>query len=298
MANAPDIPLIDAHIHMRTVASITNQTNVMQACDLAAVNVLAAAAHGGLNINQNVLAALFKAERPGSVYAFGSLHHQPPAADPASPDFPGQLRRIRELGLDGVKMIEGKPSVYKQLGTPLNDGLYDGFYSLAEQWRFPILLHVGDPAMMWDPDKVRQWALDRGWFYGDGTYPTLEQLYAQVEDVLARRPKLVLILAHFAFLADDIDRCAAMFDRWENLSFDLTPGWGMYAGFSRDPKAWRGFFIRYADRILFGTDNSGGRTAGDPEKVDIATRRIAAMRRCLEQTGEADLPRQLPPPGR
>jgi hypothetical protein len=62
----------------------------------------------------------------------------------------------------------------------------------------------------------------------------------------------------------------------------------MFAGFSRDPAAWRDFFIRYGDRILFGTDNSGGRTANDPEKVDIATQRIAAMRRCLECTGEVE----------
>ena len=204
MTDFADIPLIDAHIHMRTIASITNQTNVMEACGLTAVNVLASAAMSGLNINQNVLAALFKVERRGEVYAFGGLHHQRPAVEAAAPDFAGQLRRIRELGFDGIKMIEGKPSIYKMLGTPLNDPLYDRFYALLAEWQFPLLLHVGDPAMMWDPEQVQQWALDRGWFYGDGTYPTLEQLYGQVEDVLTRHPTLPLILAHLAFLEDDM----------------------------------------------------------------------------------------------
>ncbi|NLF32793.1 MAG: amidohydrolase family protein [Planctomycetes bacterium] len=288
MTDHSTLPLIDAHTHMRAIGSVANQSNVMDACHLTAVNALSMAARGGMNINQNVLVALFKAERPGRVYGFGGLHHEAPAVDPLRPDFAGQLRRLRDLGFDGVKMIEGKPSVYKPLATPLNDPLYDEFYGLLEAWRMPVLLHVGDPAGMWDTVNPPAWAVQRGWVYGDGTYPTLEELYAQVTDVLDRHPSLRLILAHFAFLDGDRDRCAVMFDRWSGLAFDLTPGWGMYGSFSKDPAAWRDFFIRYADRILFGTDNSGGRTPNDPEKVDTGSKRIAAMRRCLELTGEVE----------
>ncbi|MFW6146259.1 MAG: hypothetical protein ACOC7R_02890 [Planctomycetota bacterium] len=39
--------LLDAHTHMRTVASIANQSNVMDACSLAAVNALPMAVRGG-----------------------------------------------------------------------------------------------------------------------------------------------------------------------------------------------------------------------------------------------------------
>jgi hypothetical protein len=38
--------------------------------------------------------------------------------------------------------------------------------------------------------------------------------------------------------------------------FDLTPGWEMFLGFSKDILWWHDFFEKYSDRILFGTDSN------------------------------------------
>jgi len=281
-----DIPLIDVHIHVRTVASIANQVDVMEACNLAAVNVLSVPPHGGLNINQNVLGALFKALWPDRVYWFCGVHHGPPAVPADRPDFAAQLRTLREMGCDGVKMIEGKPTVYKQLGTPLNDRLYDEFYGLLESERIPLLFHVGDPSKNWDPNRVSQQTRARGWFYGDGTFPARKTLYKEIDDVLARFPRLTVIFAHFYFFEDQIARADEFMSRWENVGVDLTPGWTMYSCFSRAPDAWREFFVKWQDRIFFGTDNSGGRTSPRPEKVEIALDKIGKMRTFLETADE------------
>jgi hypothetical protein len=56
--------------------------------------------------------------------------------------------------------------------------------------------------------------------------------------------------------------------------------------FAQAPDEWREFFIKYQDRILFGTDNSGGRRRPNPDKVPGARRRIDAVRRFLETDGE------------
>ena len=50
-------------------------------------------------------------------------------------------------------------------------------------------------------------------------------------------------------------------EKYPNVCFDLTPGWEMYLGFSRDIDAWRDFFICHSDRILFGTDSDSHKTA-------------------------------------
>jgi len=281
-----DTDIIDCHIHMRTVASTANQLKVMEACGLAGVSVAAVPPHGGLNINQNVLGALFKAVAPDRVYWFGGLHHQRPVVDPARPDFAAQLRRVREMGCDGIKFIEGKPTVYKMLGTPLNDPLYDEFYAMMAAEQIPLLFHVADPTRYWDAERVSDNIRARGWFYGDGAFPSREELYKQIDDVLARFADLPVIFAHFYFVEDDIERADELLTRYPKVSFDLTPGWTMYACFTRAPEAWREFFIRHQDQILFGTDSSGGKSPIGWEKLTVARYRVWRMRAFLETDKE------------
>ena len=192
---------------------MTNQLKVMDACGLSAIAAMSVPCHGGLNLNQNVLGALLKATRPGGVYWFAGLQHGPPAVEEASPDFAGQLRRMREMGCDGVKFLEGKPTIYKDLGKPLTDARYDEFYAEMAQQGIPLLFHVADPSSNWDATRVSQATKDRGWFYGDGTFPTREELYGQVDTILDRFSGLKVILAHFYFVEDDISRADEMLSR-------------------------------------------------------------------------------------
>ena len=46
----------------------------------------------------------------------------------------------------------------------------------------------------------------------------------------------------------------AILDAYPNVKFDLTPG-THYNDMAADYEGWRDFFIRRADRILYGTDN-------------------------------------------
>jgi hypothetical protein len=39
------------------------------------------------------------------------------------------------------------------------------------------------------------------------------------------------------------------------VCYDITPGIEMYGSFSENPEKWREFFIKYQDRIIFGSDN-------------------------------------------
>ena len=43
--------------------------------------------------------------------------------------------------------------------------------------------------------------------------------------------------------------------KYPSVYFDLTPGWEMFLGFSKDISFWRDFFIEYSDRLMFGTDS-------------------------------------------
>jgi hypothetical protein len=54
---------------------------------------------------------------------------------------------------------------------------------------------------------------------------------------------------------EGIERASEFLDSWPCVNYDLTPGIEMYGSFSEDPEKWRDFFIKYQDRILFGSDN-------------------------------------------
>ncbi len=100
--------------------------------------------------------------------------------------------------------------------------------------------------------------------------------------MLTKHPGLRVVFAHFYFLSADLERLGAFLDRWPNVNVDITPGSEMYVNWAAQREKAREFFIRYQDRIFFGTDNLGGRRDPDPELTDASKRKVDAMRRVLE----------------
>ena len=106
------LQIIDCHIHIRgTMSSIANMIDVMRACNLSGMNVLSVASQGGENTTQNVVGLLSKALYPGQMYAFGALQYSLPGDHQNHPGFAEQARRLMQMGADGMKMGEGKPSL-------------------------------------------------------------------------------------------------------------------------------------------------------------------------------------------
>lgn len=237
--------IFDAHTHVMEGASgAAKLLKTEREYGYVGFNALGASAWGGAAQDAQCLAV----KRYEGCYAFGSMNH-------AEGDFRSQCERLFRMGADGFKMIEGKPDVYRSIGRPLNSSYYEEVYAFAEEKGLPILAHVGDPPEFWAPEKAPAFAVENGWTYAGGEYPSLEELFAQVEDIAARHPALKLILAHFFFHSHRLENAADFLDRHPSICFDICPGTEMYENFSRDPKRSREFFLRYQDRLIFGTDN-------------------------------------------
>jgi len=156
----------------------------------------------------------------------------------------------------------------------------------------PLLFHVNDPEEFWDAHKIPDWAIQRGWFYGDGTFVNNESQYAEIFNVLAKNPTLKVIFAHFFFLSAQLPRLADLLDRFPNVCIDLTPGIEMYRNFSANIDAARAFFIKYQDRILFGTDIGARALLTTPQadiQVSESRERVTLVRNFLENPGEFSL---------
>ena len=214
---------------------------------------------------QNALGLYLKLLFP-NCYAFGSLEYRS-GIEPAV-----QARQLMTCGFDGIKMIEQKPTVRRDLKIALNDPRYFPFYAYLEEQQISLLAHVADPEEFWNPDLIPIWAKEAGYDYSGGEYPAKEQLYDEVEDVLNRFPRLPVILAHLFFLSADLPRLDALLHRHPNVSLDIVSGTEMYFNFTRDPAAWRAFFLRYADRIIYGTDNCNMNSAEELENARITNR--------------------------
>jgi predicted TIM-barrel fold metal-dependent hydrolase len=233
--------------------------------------------------NENAQAIYAKYRHPESVYVFAGMDYAAVSEDVdhrLTYPFPQQIDRLLALGVDGVKLINGKPDARKNSGIALDSVLYEGFYARAEALQLPLLWHVSDPEEFWDPAAAPEWASSHGWCY-DASFPTNVQLYQEVAHVLARHPNLKVVFAHFCFLSDFLDRAAALLDEYPGVNLDLAPGIEMLHNFSKRPDEARGFFLRYQDRILYGTDLSCG-TEWSP---GLKLSRIWVVRSFLE-TGE------------
>jgi predicted TIM-barrel fold metal-dependent hydrolase len=243
--------IIDAHTHLKNDAVFTPLFDMAQRLGYERLTVLSLQS-AGMPL-QNLICALCKHEKNGGIYAFGGLDYPSFAA---GTDFGAQIEHLYDCGFDGIKMIEGKPTARRLLGKAVDDPAYDPYYEFCEKKGFPILMHIADPGTFWDKDKVPPWALKNGWYYGGGDDVPYEQYYEEVNNMLAKHPKLRVIFAHFYFLSGNPERLQKFLDDHPAVFIDVTAGVEMYEDFSLDPDFWRAFFVKNQNRILFGTDST------------------------------------------
>jgi predicted TIM-barrel fold metal-dependent hydrolase len=252
-----DIDILDGHVHPyqrdqldQLIADI-RYTGARQFCMLITDRM-----EGVGSDEQWDNAVLLKRTYPSDAFLLGGLDISAIVEHGRSePDIPfaQQLLDLMAAGCDGLKLLIGKPDRRKALRFPLDSPILQPMLSLAEESRFPVLWHVGDPPEFWSEHTVPLWARQRGWWYDD-THPPKAQIDAEIARVFERHPTLNLILPHFFFLSDRLDDAAALLDRYPSYALDLAPGVEMYHNLTARHADARAFFIRYADRILFGTD--------------------------------------------
>lgn len=273
-------PIIDGHYHNFDWYNHGNRDffqateEYMQVVNCRSININALPS-GERDVSNNIMAALFKLRHP-HVYANGGLVYDTypvPAVLTAGMETETQYQELMEIGFDGVKMLETKPTLLKVLGRGVDDPIYEALFAAAERDGTHMVWHVGDPATFWDPELAPPDCIENGWFYGDGTYPSLEEIYSQVLTVLDRHPKLNVTFAHFFFMSDNPKRLAKIFAKYPNVNVDITPGSEMYHNFEKDRAYFRDFFTRYADRIEYGTDCSDeGNASNYAAHVSVITR--------------------------
>ena len=245
--------IIDGHVHLwsmdgESVLEAIREATGIEKMGLASIQDPQA----GAGLPQSLL---MKARHPDTTFVLAGLNHAAwlSKGKVGGPGLAEQVDLFVRIGCDGLKMIEGKPTSRQQMDIPVTDAYFAAYWARVEQSGLPVLWHVNDPEEFWDPGRIPGWAKERNWGYGPKDAQK-EALYAEVEEVLARHPRLKIAFAHFYFLSADLGRAGRFLDAHPGVALDLAPGIEMLYNISRDPAAGREFFVKYADRIVFGTD--------------------------------------------
>lgn len=279
MKSCNNIKMIDSHVHISNFESFDFLDSYLNDYGLDKINVVSLACDDENKIIQNILCALFKLKHPKNVYVYGSLMYPYYPLDDKIPDsynFVDQVKTLMDIGFDGIKMLEGKPTLRKKIGVPLDSPIFGDYYSYLEEQEIPIIFHAADPETFWNKDTAPEFSFEQGWFYGDGTFPEKETIYKEIDGILNKYPRLRISFAHFYFLSNHLEMAEAFLDKWKNVSLDITPGREMYDNFSKRAQEWKDFFTKYQNRIIFGTDIEDSIFQGSPLNI------INTIRRFLE----------------
>lgn len=256
---------IDGHIHMHKWYDKENNIDFLhgleeyrEKCGLKYIALAPLPSGNSIpvprDVGNNIICAFYKMLNKNTFSYGGYIYPSYPAREEnmQGMDLATQYKELMEIGFDGIKMLEGKPNLYQLVDAPLDSELFEDAFSEMEKNGTYILMHVRDPQCFWtEPTEER---IKKRWYYGDGSAPSFEALYEQIENLLKKHLRLNLCLAHFFFASENPETLSRLLDKYPNLTIDITPGGEMYIDFDKSPEYFREFFIKYQDRIIFGTD--------------------------------------------
>lgn len=245
---------IDCHIHYALPLEPETLIEFMDKTDTHMANLVLVPHTQRLSSVPDALMAKYK--YPDRFYVFAGLDVSEYFRHPKTlgKHMAAHGKRMLRCGCDGIKIIEGKPSMRKMLPIPDFDlPCWEPFWAWAEAEQVPILWHLNDPEESWHADQVSEYRRKMGDYY-DETYVGREAQYSQVFHILQRHPKIKIIFAHFFFMSEQLERLGKLLDTYPNIMVDVTPGSEMYRILSADHDNAQAFFKKYYQRILYGTD--------------------------------------------
>ncbi len=141
--------------------------------------------------------------------------------------------------------VEGTPNEFR-----IDHPKLEPIFQALEDNQLPLLIHVADPDTYFTLH------------YQDvAKYGTKDENLLQLENVMQRHPKIKFQIPHFGAQPEihRLPNLSRWLDTFPNIVIDTASSRWMARELSKDPENARKFLIKYANRILFGTDLSTNR---------------------------------------
>jgi len=159
------------------------------------------------------------------------------------------LKILKDLGL-GVRDKTGKL-------IAVDDPRLDPVWEECGKLGIPVSIHVTDPEAFFHPidntnERYEELIEHPDWSFYGPRFPSKESILDARNRVFAKHPKTTFVALHVANWPENLDYVSDVLDRYPNV---MTEFGAREAELGRQPRRAREFFLKYQDRIMFGTDN-------------------------------------------
>ena len=250
-------PVIDSHSHTYLKGEdIHDWVKYMKACNVRKVVVLSSATGDRL---KKVLED-YLGKYPDHFQVWAGIE----VTDIEAKDYPQRAARSVEeayrMGARGIGEYKdmgrgfGGDTLKGVKGLHIDDPRWDPALETAGKLGMPISIHVSDMEDCYYPLTATSDLGTAGapWnVYGkEGIWPKAEIL-ATRNRAVAKHPNTIFVGCHVGNLSHDLGEVSRLLDLYPNYYIDISArAWDI----GRQPFTARKFFIKYADRIMFGTD--------------------------------------------
>jgi predicted TIM-barrel fold metal-dependent hydrolase len=192
-----------------------------------------------------------------------------PVDDWDSPDWvDSTITRLKRSFKSGATAVK----IWKNIGMDLRDE--EGNFVMVdhprlgivlkflEDNRIPLIGHNGEPRDCWLP--LDEMTFSKGYYsahpeyhmYLHPEYPSYEDQINARDHMLEKHPDLQFMGAHLGSLEWSLEALAERLDAYPNMRVDLTRMPNLKLHTLTDRNKTRDFFLKYQDRLIYGTDTA------------------------------------------
>ncbi len=162
------------------------------------------------------------------------------------------LKVLKELGL-GVRDSTGKL-------IPVDDPRLDAAWEECGRLGIPVFIHVADPEAFFHPidasnERYEELIDHPDWSFYGPQFPSMQELLAERDRMFAKHPHTMFVALHFGSWPENLDFVDKMLQKFPNVMIETG---AREAELGRQPRRTREIFLKYSDRIMFGTDEGAG----------------------------------------
>ena len=286
----PRYPVVDAHNHLGSAFggewATRAPAELAATLDEAGVEAIVDL-DGGQGDGLSAEIGRWQTALPDRVAVFAGLDYDGWATDPRFGET--EANRLRDSATRGARGLK----VWKLLGlrardpngrlVAVDDARLDPLWSAAAELGLPVVIHVADPVAFFEPldetnERWEELQDHPDWHFWPTRpeddpdapgFPPFDELLAAFGRLVARHPATTFVGAHVGCASEDLALVGRLLDENANLSVDIAARLGELG---RQPYTAREFFLRHADRILFGID-----MAPDPAEYAIHYRFLETL---------------------
>ena len=261
----PTMPVIDMHTHLGGLAvneeslrsfDVLEQKRLLESCGICkAVTLHLAWGDNYLKMKEKLSSA-------------GDYFELFPSVDIYQVEEAGfdtmVYRTLRDYKADGIKGLKLWKDITQKLRSKAgkviraDSPLFKPIWSYSAEFSLPIVFHLGAQPSFFEPltpdnEFYQDMIAHPEWNFAHPDMPSYEDHLDMHINLLEENPQTPFVFPHVTGAVGDLKRISQWMDRFPQMVVDIS---ARVAQLAQQSDVARDFFLKYSDRIMFGTDYS------------------------------------------